>query len=109
MFLTPQPLQDMVIGLPKTGTVSTRNPAEDINAEADKLFNTNKMQSMKILTNRTAFNIFKNNTWINNYGTVSFKPYNYTYGNDRYTDIQGFPGLEWGVDYLHISNQIHSI
>lgn len=83
---------------PKTGTISTNNPADAINAEADKLFNTNKMQSMKILTNRNVFNTFKNNTWINNYGTISFKPFNYTYGNDRYTDIQGFPGLEWGVD-----------
>ena len=82
----------------KTGTISTRNPGDDINAEADKLFNTNKSNGMKILTNRHAFNVFKANTWINNYGTVSFKPFNYTYGNDRYTDIQGFPGLEWGVD-----------
>jgi hypothetical protein len=88
----------------KTGTTSTRDPAADINAEADKLFNTNKSQGMKIVTNRAAFNIFKQNTWINNYGTVSFKPFNYTYGNDRYTDITGFPGLEWTVDSF-ISNQ----
>lgn len=89
----------------KTGTVSTRNPADDINVVAQALFDTNKSEDMIMASNRDVFNAFFGNSWVNNYGTPNYEQRTYSYGNAVANNVPFFQGLRWGIDTFIAANK----
>ncbi|MGN6346711.1 MAG: hypothetical protein ACTHME_03310, partial [Candidatus Nitrosocosmicus sp.] len=82
----------------KTGQYSTREPAADINSEAEKIWLTERNEGLTVASNRKTFNAFINNTYNSAYGTPTYKETTYSFGNGIYNNIAHFPDLEWGVD-----------
>jgi len=82
----------------KTGNISTRNPGDDINAEAEKIFQTERNEGLTLVTNRVAYNTFITNSWVSGYGTPTYKQNTYSFGNAIYNNIPMFTGLDWAVD-----------
>lgn len=82
----------------KTGNVSTRDPAQDINSEAEKIFQTERNEGTVIASNRHTFNAYISSTWNSGFGTPSYKTYDYTLGNVIATSVARFPAMNWGID-----------
>ena len=82
----------------KTGLYSNRDPAEDIYAEATKIFATERNEDVVVLSNLKTYNAFWANTFMNHYGTPSFEQKNFSFGNQIATNIARFEGLRWGID-----------
>lgn len=82
----------------KTGNISNRDPAEDINTEATKIDNTEKNEGLIVGSNRKTYNAFLGNYFMNGYGTPTYKQTNYSFGNAIVTNIPRFIGLDWGID-----------
>lgn len=82
----------------KTGNISNRDPAEDINTEATKIDNTEKNEGLVVGSNRKTYNAFLGNYFMNGYGTPTYKQTSYSFGNAIVTNIPRFVGLDWGID-----------
>ncbi len=89
----------------KTGNVSNRNPAEDINAEATKNDNTLKSEGLTLASNRKVYNAYLNNYFSSGYNTPQYKQPGYSYGNAVVTGIPQFVGLDWGIDSFFADNK----
>ena len=89
----------------KTGNISNRNPAEDINAEATKIDNTLKNEGLILLSNRKVYNAYLNNYFSSGYGTPTYKQPGYSFGNAVVTNIPQFVGLDWGIDSFMADNK----
>jgi len=82
----------------RTGQYNTREPAPDINAEAEKIWLTERNEDLKVASNRKTFNAYLSNTYNSAYGTPTYKEVTYSFGNGIFNNIAHFPDLEWGVD-----------
>lgn len=89
-----------------TGTLSTRDPSEDINAEATKLDNTQMNEGIIIGSNRKQYNTYLSNFYNSGYGTPTYKHADYSFGNAIVTNIPHFIGLDWGIDSFFAANKM---
>ena len=82
----------------KTGNISNRDPGLDIDAEATKIDNTERNEGLVIVSNRKTWNTFLGNYFMNGYGTPTYEPVTYSYGNAIANSVPRFNSLRWGVD-----------
>lgn len=83
----------------KTSNVSARDPGPDINAEATKIFGTDKDSGRYIMaTSRAVKQAYDANSFNNGYGTLQFKPETFGYGNQLFSGFTRFDDIRWAVD-----------
>jgi hypothetical protein len=78
---------------------SDNNPGTHIDAEIQKLFDTNRGSGRWTLaSNQRTARAFENNTFINDINTFVYEPVKYSYGNKIAGEVKGFTGLRWLID-----------